>query len=77
MVHRAFGYRFVIYSNDHEPAHVHVLGKGCEAKVQSDGPAGLALIWQVGFAANDLRRVMDETMRERARLLLRWREIHG
>jgi len=33
-VHRFDGLRFVIYSNDHDPAHIHVLGSGREAKVQ-------------------------------------------
>lgn len=28
---RAAGLRVVIYANDHSPAHVHVLGEGCEA----------------------------------------------
>lgn len=27
-----FGYRFMFYSNDHEPVHVHILKDGCEAK---------------------------------------------
>jgi hypothetical protein len=28
VVHRAYGYRFVIYTGDHEPAHVHIAGAG-------------------------------------------------
>jgi hypothetical protein len=28
VVHRAHGFRFVIYTSDHEPAHVHVTGAG-------------------------------------------------
>jgi len=31
-IHRAHGMRFVIYTHDHEPPHVHVLGNG-ELKV--------------------------------------------
>lgn len=27
-----FGYRFLFYSNDHEPVHVHVIKDDCEAK---------------------------------------------
>ena len=27
-----FGFRFMFYSNDHKPIHVHVLKDGCEAK---------------------------------------------
>lgn len=43
-VHRFDGLHFVIYSNDHDPAHVHVQGAGCEAKVQLVGEAP-CLIW--------------------------------
>ena len=76
-VHRAFGYRFVIYTNDHEPAHVHVVGKGCEAKVQLSGEDGLSLVWHAGFTRSDLRKVLIEAQAERRRLLGKWREIHG
>ncbi|HEY5819491.1 MAG TPA: DUF4160 domain-containing protein [Mesorhizobium sp.] len=27
-MHRAFGFRIVIYTLDHEPAHVHITGAG-------------------------------------------------
>ena len=27
-----FGYRFLFYSNDHEPIHVHIVKDDCEAK---------------------------------------------
>ncbi len=27
-----FGFRFLFYSNDHEPIHVHITKDGCEAK---------------------------------------------
>ena len=39
VVHRAHGFRFVIYTHDHEPAHVHVVGAGL-AKVHLLGPDG-------------------------------------
>ena len=29
------GWRVVIYPNDHRPAHVHVIGGGCEAVLGS------------------------------------------
>lgn len=75
-VHRFDGFRFVIFSNDHDPAHVHVIGAGREAKIQLVGEAPL-LIWQVGFAPPDLRRTIEEVRRERFRLLKRWKDIHG
>ena len=75
-VHRFDGLRFVIFSNDHDPAHVHVIGAGCEAKVQLVGEAPV-LIWQAGFSPKDLRRIAEEVRRERFRLLKRWKDIHG
>lgn len=75
-VHRFEGLRFVIYSNDHDPAHIHVIGAGCEAKVQLVGPE-LRLIWQAGFSPADLRRILDEVRKERFPLLKRWKDIHG
>lgn len=75
-VHRFDGLRFVIFSNDHDPAHVHVIGAGREAKIQLVGEAPL-LIWQVGFSPTDLRRIIEEVRRERFRLLKRWKDVHG
>jgi hypothetical protein len=36
-VHRAHGFRFVIFTNDHAPPHVHVFGQGGEAKIVLEG----------------------------------------
>ncbi|HWG06649.1 MAG TPA: DUF4160 domain-containing protein [Beijerinckiaceae bacterium] len=36
VIHRAFGFRFVIYTSDHEPAHVHITGPG-QAKIKAGG----------------------------------------
>lgn len=76
-VHRFDGLRIVIFSNDHEPAHVHVVGPKAEAKVQLSGSDGLTLLWQFGFGHHQMRRIMVEVQRERSALLGRWREIHG
>jgi Domain of unknown function (DUF4160) len=34
------GLRVVIYPNDHRPAHVHVIGSGCEAVFNLHCPEG-------------------------------------
>jgi hypothetical protein len=47
-VHRAYGFRFVIFANDHSPPHVHVFGQGGEAKIALQGPDGVGLDWFVG-----------------------------
>lgn len=39
VVHRAHGFRFVIYTADHELAHVHITGAG-QAKINLLGPDG-------------------------------------
>ncbi len=76
-VHRAFGFRFMILSNDHEPAHVHVFGQGGEAKVNLAGPYGLELDWVVGISQADMRRIMTEVQAHRDAMLMEWRRIHG
>jgi hypothetical protein len=68
--------RFVIFTNDHSPPHVHVFGQGGEAKINLAGPAGVALDWVIGIGEGDLRRAMGEARRERMRLLAMWRTIH-
>jgi hypothetical protein len=47
-VHRAYGFRFVIFPNDHSPPHVHVFGQGGEATIVLEGPGGIELDWAVG-----------------------------
>jgi histidinol phosphatase-like PHP family hydrolase len=39
-IHREHGLRFAIYTDDHEPAHVHAIGEG-EAKIAIRGVDGL------------------------------------
>lgn len=75
-VHRAYGFRFVIFSNDHSPAHVHVFGQGGEAKIVLEGPAGIRLDWVAGISRGDVRRLMREVRREREQLIAIWRTIH-
>ena len=75
-VHRAHGFRFVIFPNDHSPAHVHVFGQGGEAKIVLSGPTDVTLEWVVGIGRGDLRRVMQEARSERERLIAMWRKIH-
>ncbi|UZK68388.1 DUF4160 domain-containing protein [Sphingomonas sp. S1-29] len=77
VVHRAHGLRFVIYVDDHEPAHVHVRGDG-EAKVLLAGEDGSPQILRVNeMTRADQRRMMREIAKQQAMLLERWKEIHG
>lgn len=75
VIHRERGLRFVIYTMDHEPAHVHVFGDG-EMKVEVAG--GLPrLVWSIGMKTSERRRAMDIVLERQAEFLARWREIHG
>lgn len=76
-VHRAFGYRFVIFANDHAPAHVHVLGQGGEARIWLDGPAAPSADRVAGIARADMRRIMAEVVAQQSTLLEAWRQLHG
>jgi hypothetical protein len=76
-IHRAHGLRFVIYPNDHEPAHVHVYGDG-EIKVNIASAAGLPeLIYAIGMKRADLRKAMDEVKDNQGRFLSEWNRLHG
>lgn len=72
---REAGFRIVIFTDDHEPAHVHVYGDG-DAKVQIAGERA-ELVWVVGMKAPDIRKMMTIVERNRDRLLAAWRDIHG
>lgn len=76
-IYRGFGFSVVIYVNDHEPAHVHVLGEG-EAKINLVGPDGAPeLVWTYGMKHRDVRRAMMLVGNQQESFLARWRRIHG
>lgn len=77
VIHRAHGFRFVIYTADHEPAHVHITGPG-QAKVNLDGPDGRPeLLSSVGIKQPDMRKLMIEIENRRDEFLQEWDRIHG
>lgn len=76
-IHRAHGLRIVIFTDDHEPAHVHVFGDG-HAKINLTGPdGGPELVWAEDMKRNEVRRAMAVVTEQRDVFLARWREIHG
>ncbi|MEA3060575.1 MAG: hypothetical protein QOJ94_356 [Sphingomonadales bacterium] len=76
-IHRERGLRFVIFSDDHEPAHVHAFGAGM-AKINLIGEDGAPeLVWAVGMKRGEIRKAMRIVAAEQARLLECWRRIHG
>ena len=76
-IYRAHGLRIVIFSDDHEPAHVHVFGDG-HAKINLLGANGQPeLVWAEGMKRNEVRRAMEIVTEQQAVFLARWRKIHG
>ena len=67
------GMRFVIYTADHEPAHVHVIGDG-EARIDI---IDLKVITQGGMSDRDVRRAMIVVEENRQLLLDTGRHYHG
>jgi len=77
VVHRAHGFRFVIYTFDHEPAHIHITGTG-HAKINLLGPAGTPeLVSSIGIKRSDMRRLFAVVAERRDDFLKEWERIHG
>jgi hypothetical protein len=67
-----------IYTNDHRPAHVHVVGPGGEAVFHLHCPDGpLELRESFGLAVQEVNRIAASVQAELAMLCRSWRKIHG
>jgi len=72
------GLRVAIYPNDHSPAHVHVMGGGCEAVFNLNCPAGPVEVREnYTFSRRELGRVQKELGGHVAMLCEAWERIHG
>ena len=72
------GLRVVIYPNDHRPAHVHVIGSGCEAVFKLNCPDGPPVLREnYGFAASKLSRITAGLASRLTSLCAEWSRIHG
>lgn len=72
---RVGGLRFVVYPNDHSPAHVHVLGPGWVVVVNLQGPEVREVVGPCTL--RDARRVLDLVAAHRVALSDAWRRFHG
>ncbi|WP_211455400.1 DUF4160 domain-containing protein [Collimonas antrihumi] len=73
-----FGLRVTIYPNDHRPAHVHVIGQGCEAMFSlhcPDGPSELRENY--GFSHKELNKIASGLNAGLTALCDKWSQIHG
>ena len=66
-----FGFRFMFYSNDHEPIHVHVIKDGNEAKYNV---SPLTQIYNHGFKKHDIALIESIISENEAVIIDRWKE---
>ena len=70
--------RVVIYTNDHRPAHVHVISPDGEAVFDLHCPKGPPELREsMGFALHELNRIMNQLQSALDKLCIQWNSIHG
>lgn len=73
-VFRTKNLRFQIYTDDHKPPHVHVIGPGVSCKITL---VDLAVMKTHGFSQRELKRVMEKVVENRSLLMYQWENYHG
>jgi hypothetical protein len=69
---------FIIYPNDHSPAHVHVLKAGDEVIINLGDAHTLAYVRSIyRMRTKDVRRALGVVIREQGYFLEIWGNIHG
>mgnify|MGYP001179584790 FL=1 len=77
-VMRLGGLRVVIYPNDHRPAHVHVMGEGCEVVFKLGCPEAVPELREnFGFSRQRLAAIELALHADQVRLCGEWERIHG
>jgi Domain of unknown function (DUF4160) len=78
VVFREGGLRYFFFSNEgfpREQPHIHVAGRGCDAKVWVDPEVSIADSY--GFNARELASIVRIIMDNRDRILRAWDEHFG
>jgi hypothetical protein len=69
------GYRFFFYSADGwEPAHIHVVKDGHEAKIWLND---LSIAVNMGYSAKELNEIIRKTRDERDAFIAAWQNHFG
>jgi hypothetical protein len=73
------GYRVVIYSADHRPAHVHVIGAAGETVFSLNCPAGSVEVGEIrgSMSSIEIRRIARFLDPEIKAFCAAWRKHHG
>jgi len=77
-VARCGGLRVVIHTNDHRPANVHVIGKGCEAVFEPNCPTGpVKLRENYRFNQSELTSIEGCLTHLLGTVCEAWERLHG
>ncbi|MGA9581440.1 MAG: DUF4160 domain-containing protein [Allosphingosinicella sp.] len=76
-VFRESGLRFVIYRDDHSPAHVHVFGDGATKITLGAEGETPEVVRTAGAKANEVRKALQIVIEQRTMLMVKWEEFHG
>ena len=72
------GLRVVVYPNDHRPAHVHVIGRGCEAVFHLNCPDGpVEFRENYGFSRREIMQIENVLRNKLTEPCKAWENIHG
>ena len=71
------GYKVVIYTDDHTPAHVHVRKSGGEVRIRIKCEPVELLRVQGPISDREIRTAFEIVGENREMLLKKWNEIHG
>ena len=66
-----FGFRFMFYSNDHAPIHIHILKDGHEAKYNVDP---VELVFNHGFKKHYILLIESVLEEDREIVIDRWKD---
>lgn len=69
-----FGFRFLFYSNDHEPIHVHIIKDGHEAKYNIEP---LEQVYNYGYKKNEISLIESLIEENHDIIINRWNEYFG
>jgi hypothetical protein len=71
-------WRVVVYPNDHRPAHVHVIGRGCEAVFDLHCRGSRPELREnFGCSRRQLGTIGKVVGKQVERLCRAWEELHG
>lgn len=72
------GWRVVIYTNDHRPPHVHIVGAQVKARFELLCDLGqVRLMSQIGLTHSQAQQIASYLTTHIGQLCNEWRRIHG